>query len=116
MPKHETGSLVYSSLGVLADRQYAGAQARARELLQSGDEYTWFNAALYLGKLRDPAAVPYLIKGLRHPAHMAHAEAVADLQAMTGQTIGNDFEAWRQWYVTQNPGEEFDFEMRRPYK
>lgn len=109
----ETGSLVYSSLGVLANRRYAGAQPKARELLQSTDEYTWFNAALYLGKLRDPAAVPYLIKGLRHPAHIAHAEAVADLQAITGQTIGNDFAAWRQWYVTQHPDQQFDFEMRR---
>ena len=60
----ETGSLVYSSLSVLANRRYAGAQAKARELLRSRDEYTWFNAALYLGKLRDPAAVPYMIRKL----------------------------------------------------
>lgn len=112
----ETGSLVFSSLSVLADRRYTGAQAKARELLRSSDEYAWFNAALYLGKLGDSAAVPYLIKGLRHPAHMAHAEAVADLQAITGQAIGNDFEAWRQWYVTQHPGQQFDFEMRRSGK
>ena len=109
----ETGSLVHDSLAVLGDRQYAGAQLKARELLRSRDDYTWFNAALYLAKLGDTTAVPYLIKGLRHPAWRAHAEAVAGLQALTGQGIGNDFEAWRSWWVSQHPGESFDFEMRR---
>jgi hypothetical protein len=112
----DTGSLVSGSLDVLAERKYAGAQTRGRELLRSRDEYVWFSAALYLGKLGDSAAVPYLIKGLRHPAWRAHAQVVVELQALTGQAIGNDFEAWRQWWVAQHPGESFNFEMRGPRK
>ncbi len=101
----------YSAYGVLQDRKSRAAINEATRDLQSADPYVWFNSALYLGELGEHAAVPYLIKGLRHPAHRAHGEAAAHLQAITGQSFGTNFQAWKTWWENQNPASNFDFEI-----
>lgn len=108
--EQEAGSLVYSSLDILEDRKYRGAQHKGRELLRSEDPYTWLNAALYLAAREDACSVPYLIRGLRHPACRAHDELVSYLQKLTGEKYPKDFESWQEWWIETHPESNFDFD------
>jgi hypothetical protein len=101
---------VRESLAVLNDRADPSGVQAAIPLLKSRDPYVWFNAALYLGAMRRQEAVPYLIKGLRHPAWRAHQDSANRLTAITGQNFGTDFEKWREWWEKSNPGATFDFD------
>ena len=101
----------YSAYGVLQERKSRAAITEATRDLQSSDPYVWFNAALYLGDLGVPSAVPYLIKGLRHPAYRSHSEVAALLQTLTGQSFGTDFQAWKTWWESQNSNDSFNFKI-----
>jgi hypothetical protein len=101
--------LVMSSLGTLADSRDKAGQAKARELLASEDDYIWFNAALYLGTIGDTEAVPYLIKGLKHPASRAYPEVVRILEVLTGEHWGMDQAKWIAWWEKGHPMSGFSF-------
>ena len=101
---------ICSGLGILATNCDPIAQKDGLRFLKSENPYLWFNAALYLGAIGDEASVPYLIKGLRHPASRARPDAAAALRAMTGKPWDVDFDAWRQWWTNENPESTFDFD------
>jgi len=103
---------VGSALRTLADYRDPVAVPAALPLLKSEDPWVWIHAALYLGAVRRPEAVPYLIKAGLIKCEWAHDDAGHDLRAITGQDFGTDFEKWRQWWEKSNPGASFDFEKR----
>ncbi len=101
--------LVRTSLSILKDRNDPAGRQEAAKLLASTDDYIWFNATLYLGAINDPQAVPYLIKGLKHPASRAYPDVVKELQSLTAQTFGMDQAKWIDWWRQKNPGSTFSF-------
>ena len=107
---NERGDLVYDSLSILRDRKDPIAVNRALELLKSDDDYTWLNAATYLGACGRQEAVPYLIKALRHTASKAYQEEADELQSLTGQDFGADFKKWKAWWEQAYPDSNFDWQ------
>lgn len=105
----EDSDLVMTSLELLKGRSDASGQQQARKLLNSSNDYIWFNAALYLGAINDRQAVPFLIKGLKHPASRAYGEVAGDLQALTSQKFGQDQAKWIAWWNQKNPTSTFSF-------
>lgn len=108
--ERDSGEPLYSSLSILRQRRYVGAQARARQLLRSTDPYAWLSAAHYLAGFKDKESVPYLIRALRHTAWRSDEERARDLRTLTGQDFGTDFKRWKQWWEGMNPHSEFDWE------
>ena len=100
----------YSGYSILKDRNSDAAIPEGLRDLKSKDAYVWLNAALYLGSRKRPEAVPYLIKALRHSAWRSDEETVRLLQGLTGQTFGNEFKKWRDWYETQQDRIELDWD------
>lgn len=88
----------YSAYSVLERRESDVAIPIAREHIRSQDPYLWLNAATYLGSRGDVAAIPYLIKGLRHKASKSVDRRAAMLSKLTGESFGIDFQKWRDWY------------------
>jgi hypothetical protein len=95
--------MVIDSLSILADKRDSSGREKARELLSSDDEYVWLNAALYLAAIGDDASIPYLIRGLNHPAYRAVDDIVAYLETLTGQSFGRDQEKWTEWWASEQP-------------
>jgi hypothetical protein len=100
--------VVMSGLEILCQRKDRTGQTQARTMLSSSDDYIWFNAALYLGDINDQQAVPYLIKGLKHPASRSYPEVVRELRALTTQTFGEDQVQWIGWWEASH-GKTFSF-------
>ncbi len=107
--KSNDPDLVRDSLFFLSSRKDPAGVPDALPLLQSQDDYVWLNAALYTGACGRQEAVPYLIKALRHTAWRADPDTLAALAALTGQSFGNDFAKWQAWWMSQHPGESFDW-------
>ena len=102
---------VYDAFYFLTKRANPVAVPRALELLKSSDDYTWLNAAMYLGACNRLEAIPYLIKSLRHSAWRSDDEKVKYLKSLTGEEIGVDFESWLTWWKQQpNYAADFDWE------
>ena len=101
--------IVMTALNLLEERRDAAGIPAARDLLTSTDDYIWFSAALYLGAMGESEAVPYLIKGLKHPASRAYVEVASELRAFTGQEFGTDQARWIQWWKEEHPESTFDF-------
>ena len=99
------------ALGMLMSRGNKEYANKAIPLLQHADDYVWFNAALYLGSCNRKEAIPYLIKGLKHPASRAHEECRQLLVKLTGKDFGKVFPYWRNWYETAYPNEKFDWRL-----
>ncbi|RYD61541.1 MAG: hypothetical protein EOP83_16765 [Verrucomicrobiaceae bacterium] len=94
----------YSGYYILQDRRSDAAILEGLRDLRSDDGYVWVNAASYLGSRGNEEAVPYLIKALRHTAWRSDDERVESLRKLTGETFGNSFEDWFNWYAGQpNP-------------
>lgn len=71
----------------------------------------WLIGAMYLGKLGDGAAIPYLIKGLRdHHARGLYPEVGKDLKKLTGLDYGTDFQKWLAWWKRMHGDDSFDFD------
>ena len=104
--------LVMTALNILEERRDPAGKEKALELLSSDDDYIWFNAAQYLGAIKEQASVPYLIKGLKHPAWGAHDEVAARLEDLTAQEFGKDQKKWIAWWREKNPADAFDFEYQ----
>jgi hypothetical protein len=104
-----TGGIVYDSLDMLAEREDPIAVNRAIELLKTNDDYTWLNAAIYLGACGRQEAVPYLIKALRHSASRSYDQDGRYLTAMTSQFYGTDFYKWRSWWEKTHPDSHMDW-------
>ncbi len=105
---------VLVALSLLTERGDPVGKAKALDLLQSDDSYVWLNAAIYLGRIGEKSAVPYLIKGLDHPAERAHGEIADLLESLTGEDFGMDQSRWIAWWRRKNPRSEFEFEY--PYQ
>lgn len=102
--------LVMTSLHILRERRDPAGVAKARTLLESTDDCIWFNAAIYLGAVGDADAIPYLIKGLKHPAYRSYPEVAAELHDLTGESFGVDQAKWIAWWEKAKPGAVFSFE------
>jgi|GEM_PF-673178 len=102
--------LVMTGLDLLEERRDPAGRETAHKLLESDDDYIWFNASMYLAAIEDQKSVPYLIKGLRHPAWRAHDRVAAYLETLTGQEFRKDQRKWIDWWKETNPELDFDFE------
>ena len=105
----------YSAYGILQKRGSDVAVEEGLRDLSSNDAYVWANAASYLGSRGYSEAVPYLIKALRHTAWRSDDERVELLQQLTKQSIGKDFEQWRNWYESQPDPIELNWESSLGY-
>jgi hypothetical protein len=102
-------NLLIDSIGLLAHRDNPAATAKARELMTGNT--LWIHGALYLGHFQDPSAIPYLIKGLhRNAASKLHPLIAQELENVTGQHYGQNFQNWRDWWQQSHPDSHFDFE------
>ena len=110
---NEDRDIVMSSLHFLTERRESAGAEEAKGLLSNDDDYIWFNAALYLGAIGDAEAIPYLIKGLKHPASRAYPEVARDLETLTGERFGTDQERWLAWWRSENPSSDFGFSYAR---
>lgn len=99
----ENDQKVMTAFGILEDRRDPAGVQKAKELLEIDNKYIWFNATLYLGSLERKEAVPYLIKGLKHPASKAHKDASIYLQKITGKSFGTNYEKWLDWWEKTHP-------------
>lgn len=100
--------LVSGTLTALEHRKLAGGREKAAKLLTSRDPHIWYVAALYLGAIGDQRTVPYLIRGLTHPAWRSRPRVVNYLQNLTGQNYGENKEEWIKWWSARNSN-KFDF-------
>jgi len=48
-------------------------------------------------------AIPLLIKSIRHTALKSQEERIELLNALTDIDHGNNFDAWKEWYMSTNP-------------
>ena len=87
------------------------AKDRAVALLKHPDPYVWLPAASYLGAIRSQEAIPWLIKGLLHPAWRDRERVAKYLEDMTGKNFGQTQASWVQWWREANPDTEFGFTM-----
>ncbi len=101
--------LVSNTLTTLEHRKLAGGREKAANLLTSRNGSIWYGAALYLGSLGDQRSVPYLIRGLNHPAWRSRHRVVSYLQTLTGQNYGERKEEWINWWSAQSKAGGFDF-------
>jgi len=86
---------------------------RAVELLRHPDRYVSYSASLYLGAIGDQRSIPYLIRGLDHPAWRSRPRVMNYLKSLTRQDFGENKDAWIQWWNAQNPGSRFDFTTKQ---
>jgi hypothetical protein len=100
--------LVSNTLTALERRKLVGGREKAAKLLTSRDPQIWHPASLYLGAIGDQRSVPYLIRGLTHPAWRSRKRLLNHLQHLTGQSYGEGKEDWIKWWLAQNNA-EFDF-------
>ena len=100
----------YSGYGILQDRKSDVAIQEGLRDIESEDGYVWMNAASYLGSRGRKEAIPYLIKALRHTAWRSDDERVELLRQLSGETFGNSFEDWFNWYVAQPNQVQLDWE------
>lgn len=101
--------LIMTSLNILEKRCDTGGRVDAIQLLNNEDDYLWFNAAQYLASIKDITSIPYLIKGLKHPAYRSHDKVVTYLKALTGKDFGKEQEKWILWWREEYPGSDFNF-------
>ncbi|NOU36969.1 MAG: HEAT repeat domain-containing protein [Kiritimatiellaceae bacterium] len=95
------------TLLILHKKQDPCGLAAAIPLLRDRRYNVWQNAAAYLGSFGQVEAVPYLIKWLQTSKKTFYSTTY--LQSITGEDFGSDFERWKAWWETQNPGVEFDW-------
>jgi hypothetical protein len=101
----------------LTQFEHSGSDAgreRAVELLRHSDIYVSYCSALYLGSIGDQRSVPYLIRGLDHPAWRSRPRLVRYLKTLTQQDFGENKHEWVQWWKSQNSGSSFDFTSKKP--
>lgn len=93
----------YSIYGFLEKRKTEKAIDLALEHIYSDDAYLWLNASTYLGTMQRRESVPLLIKSIRHTAWRSQKERIELLTSITGQDYGDDFVAWKEWYLSSSP-------------
>jgi hypothetical protein len=70
----------------------------------------WISAALYVEAMDKEITVRYLIKALRS-ADDRHADEIQrDLRSITGESLGNNADVWRRWWLARNSGSCFNFD------
>ena len=89
-------------------------RGRAVELLRHPDLYVWYCSSMYLGAIGDQRSVPYLIRGLDHPAWRSRPRVLGYLKNLTHEVFGEDKNAWVRWWNSQHPDVSFDFETKKP--
>ncbi len=100
---------VQGALSCCRAHRNPSVRTRAIELLKSKNEVMWFNAAVYLGAIEEPAAIPYLIRGLQHQEIMPRVEIASYLKTLTKKDFGIDQSRWIRWWNEKNPDSAFDF-------
>jgi HEAT repeat protein len=84
---------------------------RAVDLLNHSDRYVSYTASLYLGAIGDQRSIPYLIRGLDHPAWRSRPRVLNYLKRLTREDFGESKDAWIRWWNRQNVGAKFDFKQ-----
>src|SRR6059036_2806813 len=62
-------------------------RGRAVELLRHPDLYVWYCSSMYLGAIGDQRSVPYLIRGLDHPAWRSRPRVLGYLKNLTHEVF-----------------------------
>lgn len=75
----------------------------AMELLHDRNESTRWSAIKILSEIGDPRAVPALIALLE--SGKSALETINALRAITGEDLGDDPDAWREWIATEQPAD-----------
>jgi hypothetical protein len=101
--------LLDNALSALEFRKAPGGREQAAKLLAHPHLYVWYCASLYLGAIGDQRSVPYLIRGLDHPAWRSRPRVVSYLKNLTGMDFGEKKEEWIKWWLAQQAGRVFDF-------
>jgi len=101
--------VVSDSLIVMNQRHDPEGMDKAASLLKSDNADVWINAAIYLGGMEKGISVPYLIKAMGNVEDDRKNEIISDLTAITGQSLGGDAKAWRDWWISQHPTGSFLF-------
>ena len=110
-----TDTIVLNNTLTKLERSKSGiGRERAVELLGHSDLYVWHCASMYLGAIGDERSIPYLIRGLDHPAWRSRPRLVGYLTNLTREDFGEDKKAWVRWWNSQHPGVSFDSETKRP--
>jgi len=104
---------IRSALHYLSDRKSLIAKNEAKILLKDKDKYIWLNAAFYLGAIKEKESIPYLIKGLKHPAYRSYDKIVDYLKMFSKEDFGKDQEKWIAWWTNKNPTSTFDFKIKK---
>ncbi len=102
--------LVIETIAIFKRRKDSSALDVVIPFLQSENPRLWTMSALYVGSFNKEEAVPYLIKALRYWSPRSDNIRVSQLQSITGQTFGNNFDHWRAWWKSEHPDVEFDWE------
>lgn len=93
--------VVANTIGMLdyvGDTNYAGS---IRNYLERPEPNVWVTAAMYMGRLRQSNAVPYLVEILNTPFSSLHESTIQMLYRITGHRFIN-YEQWRAWLETQD--------------
>ena len=106
--------ILENTLRLLEHRKVLAGREPGIKLLTNPDLYIWYPASLYLGALGDQRSVPYLIRGLDHPAWRSRPRVVAYLKVLTGQDFGERKQDWISWWSAKQPQSAFDFTCVKP--
>jgi hypothetical protein len=96
-----TADRVNHALQVLKDRGDPSGVAKAFKLMDSSDADTSMNAAIYLGSMKKPEAVPYLLKALPNAEPAYRDDIIRELTNLTSEPFGGDVAAWHRWWISQ---------------
>lgn len=91
------------ALVILKDRNDPAGIDKTENLVQSDNPQISINAAIYLGAMGKPEALPYLFKALPQADLDQGIQIVQQLKRFTGKPFGNDVIAWENWWKTQHP-------------
>jgi HEAT repeat protein len=101
--------ILSNALALLEHRKTSAGRELAVKLLTHPDPYVWHPASLYLAALGDQRSVPYLIRGLDHPARRSRPRVVTYLRDLTGEDFGEKKQDWINWWSAGHPLTNFDF-------
>jgi hypothetical protein len=100
--KSSDPAAVIEALTAMKERHDPTGIAQATALLESNNPEIANNAALYLGAMGKSVSIPTLINALKTPDAEIRNEISLDLSQMTGEFLGDNYDAWHTWWLTKN--------------
>jgi HEAT repeats len=101
LESHDPAAVI-EALTAMKERHDPTGVAKATTLLNNANPEIANNAALYLGAMGKSVSIPYLITALKTPDDEIRNEISLDLSQMTGEFLGDNYDAWQTWWQTKN--------------